>query len=181
MPNNQSQENLTVSQGNVFVETKLRLPERNQRRRIRRRDTYPRAIEERQTQNLVKRKRFFTSVGHSSFDSNGLISISDGSGLQLNINITDANNALWLFVPEVSVFVDAVANSNVWPEGSFFNSSSSRQDPDSYIINSFIQQFTSTDAIVRWRVRITNNSGGAVNIGATLGGRFITNAAEAPG
>lgn len=137
------------------------------------RSIVPRSIDKRLLGNLVKRKTLFTTLTHPSF-TNGVINIPDGNKLTINLTITDVQNELWLMVPEWSLFIDAFADSNEYPNGSFFSSATNKQNSSKYDIVSNIKSSSSTDPVIKWSIVFRNNTGGTVPMGCLMSMRFIT-------
>lgn len=147
-------------------------------RRTRNRAVLSKAVTKRHLDKIIKRKRLFDSRTHAAFGDNGVVAISNNSSLTITTNITDVNNALWLMVPEISWYVDAVTGSNEYPDGSFFSSATARQNANNYDYFSVIKHVSSTDATIRWTAKLINRTGASANIGVVMGMRFVITTAR---
>lgn len=167
-----------VSKGNVFLElSPLEVPRVSRARRSKKRDIYPKAVEARFFQPIVKRKRLFDSRvdAAATFGSDGVVAIANNGSLNINGSLFDPDGALWMVIPETSFFVDAVQATNEYSVGSFYSGASNRQDRNNYDLQVIVNEFSSTNSVIKISWRFINRTGASVNMGCVLGMRYIVN------
>jgi len=161
----------------------LKVPEVKPRtRRTRNRAVLEKAVQPKHLGTIVKRKKLFDSRtdAAATFGDDGVVAIANNGSLSLRITITDEAGRLWMLVPEVSVFVQAVSSSNEWPRGSFFTGADAISNRTNYDVYSEIMSLTSTDSVIIHNILVVNRTGASANIGLIIGMRYIVNTGQVP-
>ena len=152
---------------------RLEVPRRKESGRFNR----PHTIEDVRLKDFVKRTIAFNSVGHPSFDSNGMLAVADTKSLTITSTIESRNGATLLIIPEVSFYIDQVAASNEYPVGNIFNESTAKLSDENYNLTIFQKTEGATNDTIKLVSRLTNSTGGSVNMGVKVYIRYIINVA----
>lgn len=145
------------------------------RRREPGRYNLPRTVKGAQTQSLVGRGGLFDSRNDTTNFTNGFASIATARGLTVKSTVTSRTAELWLAQFEVSFFVDQFAESNEWPNGTFFDASTNKTTAANYSLVNFTSAGLSTSSQMVQYHRLVNNTGATRSIGVVINLRYILN------